>query len=444
MKRISFFILLFCCLYACGEYTVLETIDEELKARMRSIVPNNDLGYYILPESDDLAAIPQSEHNPLTPEKVALGKMLFFETGLAQESIYEAGKGTYSCGTCHVPSAGFLPGRAQGIADGGFGFGLQGEGRGKFSVYREEELDVQGARPLSMLNVAYVTNSTWSGKFGANDVNVGTESVWDEDEVTQINHMGMDGLESQNIEGLKLHRMVVDQATVEKLGYKDMFDQAFTNVPENERYSLLTASFALSAYLRTLLTNKAPFQEWLKGDYSALTSRQKKGAMLFYGKAGCYRCHHGASMSAVKFYALGVRDLHQISETFNTSPTDKVNLGRGGFTGQEVDMYKFKVPQLYNLRNAQFYFHGSSKNNLWGVVEYFNRGIPENPNVPNQQIAPEFHPLELSTIEIDALVSFLSEGLYDPDIERYVPQAVLSGNCIPNNDRISRQDLGCN
>ena len=443
MKKLTISITFLMSFWACTEYQVLDTIDEELRSRLRSISPEGRLDHYILPISQNLSEIPQSAHNPLTTEKIELGKMLFFETGLANQPAYETGRSTYSCATCHVPSAGFLPGRAQGIADGGFGFGLGGERRDKAANYNESELDVQGARPLSVLNTAYVTNSTWSGKFGANHANQDTEHAWDGEQATLINHLGMDGLESQNIEGLALHRMTINPQIVEDLGYKSMFDKAFPDLPEGDRYTALTTSFALSAYLRSLLTNEAPFQKWLRGENAAMTERQKKGAMLFYGKAGCYRCHQGAAMSAVKFYALGVDDLYHRTDAFNTSADDKRNLGRGGFTGREADMYKFKVPQLYNLKNAGFYFHGSSKNNLWGVVEYFNHGIPENNQVPARQIAAEFHPLHLNTIEIDALVAFLSDGLYDADIDRYVPDYILSGNCFPNNDAISRLELGC-
>ncbi len=106
-------------------------------------------------------------------------------------------------------------------------------------------------------------------------------------------------------------------------------------------------------------------------------------------------------------------------------------------------MHKFKVPQLYNMKDIGFYFHGSSKRSLREVVEYFNDGIPENPNVPKSQITSLFHPLNLTEKEIDDLVEFLEDGLYDPDLKRYKPQQVLSGKCFPNNDLASQIDLGC-
>lgn len=427
----------------CVEFEQLDVIDAELEQRLKAVSPSGRISHFILPDENDLSAVPQSPFNPLTPEKVALGKLLFFETGFAQDPKYPDGLQTYSCSSCHVPEAGFVPGRLQGIADGGIGFGNVGLGREKLSNYEGHEIDAQGARPLSVLNTAYVTNTMWNGKFGANHVNEGTETSWEKEAALHVNYLGMDGLESQNIEGMDLHRLVVNPETVKSLGYQPYFDAAFGDFPESIRYNDTTASFAISAYLRTLLTNQAPYQRWLRGEYHAMTETQKKGALLFYGKAGCFRCHKGPSMSAVRFYALGVRDLYENSGVFNTSADDKRNLGRGGFTGKEDDMYKFKVPQLYNLRDARFYFHGSSKNNMWGVVEYFNEAIPENKSVPTSQIASEFHPLNLSTIEIEALVDFLENGLFDPNLDRYVPETVPSGNCFPNNDFRSREDLGC-
>ena len=122
---------------------------------------------------------------------------------------------------------------------------------------------------------------------------------------------------------------------------------------------------------------------------------------------------------------------------------DKKNLGRGGFTKNPDDNYKFKVPQLYNMKGTPFYFHGSSKRNLRDVVEYFIDAVPENPNVPLSQISNKFEPLNLTEQEILDLVSFLESGLDDPNLNRYAPTQILSGNCFPNNDELSQFDLDC-
>ena len=440
MKHLFTLVLLAALIFACTHDPLFNPLDYQLETRLQELSPGGDINYFRLPDSDDFNSIPQGVGNRLTPEKVALGKMLFYETGLGEDAKYQNGKDTYSCSTCHVPSAGFMPGRLQGIADGGVGFGLNGESRSMMNGYDESELDVQGARALSLLNVAYVTNTTWSGQFGANFVNEGTEYAWTD--IREVNHMGLDGLEAQNIEGTIIHRMRLSRGLLDTLGYLPMFDAAFPEFPESERYNRVTTSLALSAYLRTLLANEAPFQRWLKGEQDAMDEQVKTGALLFFGKAGCYRCHKGASLNSVEFHAIGVRDLYQTGG-FNTGPDDIRNFGRGGFTGKEEDMRKFKVPGIYNMADSPFYFHGSSKHSLHDVVEYFNKGIPENPDVPASQISSFFHPLNLTDEEVQDLAEFLKKGLHDPNLQRYVPSSVLSGNCFPNNDPLSRAHLGC-
>lgn len=418
-------------------------IDQLLSTTLNKAAKTGSADHFIIPSSTDFSAIPQDAHNPLTEEKVRLGKMLFFETGLALSPSKEAGKKTYSCASCHVPSAGFRPGNAQGIADGGVGFGRNGENRSKIDAYREWELDVQGVRPLSVLNVAYVENTTWNGRFGGTGVNINTSHRWSAEDGTELNEEGLSALETQNIEGLNVHRMEITEEVLDEYGYRTFFDAAFSDFPEEERYSKVTASFAISAYLRTLLTNEAPFQDYLKGDKEALTEQEKKGALLFFGKAKCYHCHRDKNLGANDFYAIGVKDLYETGKAFNTSAADLRNLGRGEFTGKPADNYKFKIPQLYNLGDAPFYFHGSSFTDLREVVDYFNIGIPENLNVPEDQIARQFKPLGMTAAEVDDLTTFLESGLQDPNLDRYVPEEVLSGYCFPNNDVFSKIELGC-
>ena len=146
----------------------------------------------------------------------------------------------------------------------------------------------------------------------------------------------------------------------------------------------------------------------------------------------------------MEFQAIGVKDLYQSENTpFATNANDKRNLGRGGFTYRDEDMFKFKVPQLYNLKDVGFYFHGASKNSLREVVEYFNKGIPENPNVSPNRISELIRPLGLTETEIDQLTDFLANGLFDSNLQRYAPVRIMSGNCFPNNDPLSRSDMGC-
>jgi cytochrome c peroxidase len=437
-------LLAFGLLISCTKDETTSSLDAQLERTLLRLSPEGNLSYYMLPDGSNLSGVPAGVGNPLTEEKVELGKLLFHETALGRDAVTEGSLRTFSCSTCHVAEAAFTAGASQGIADGGIGFGEKGTGRIMDEEnFAEDEIDAQGARPLSMLGVAYVTNSMWAGRFGAHGANAEVEHVWGVfDPATEVNHLGLDGLEAQNIEGTVTHRMSTDDYLLDTLGYRRFFDRAFPDFQGEARYGRIAVSFALSAYLRTILPDQAPWQDWLRGEKLALTEQQKRGALLFFGKAGCYRCHDGPALNGNTFHAIGVDDLCDIGG-LRTSIDDTRNLGRGDFTRRVEDYYKFKVPQVYNTKDMPFYFHGSSKTTLREVVEYFNDGVPENDRVPLANISDYFHPLNMTEAEIDDLTEFLAEGLYDPNLQRFVPESVLSGNCFPNNDQQSRVDTGC-
>ncbi len=418
-------------------------VDLALKRLISASSPSGSYKNFILATENELDAIPQDARNPLTESKVNLGRMLFFDTGLAANAKFNSGVGTYSCASCHIPEAGFRAGAPQGVADGGRGFGINGEGRLKNSQYAESDLDVQSARPLSLINVAHVTNTFWNGQFGSEGANVGTEAVWDLDEGSARNVLGYSAIETQNIEGVETHRFVYTKDILEQFGYVEMFDEVFSDVREEQRYGAFTASLALSAYIRTINSSQAPFQKWLKGDFNAMTSEEKEGARVFFDKGRCASCHYEPNLGSNEFHAMGVKDMYQRS-SFNTSADDKRNRGRAGFTLRDEDLYKFRVPPIYNMGDSPFYFHGSSKLTLEQLVDYKIEAKSENPNVSNDRLSEKFLPItDITEAEREALLMFLINGLRDPNLDRFAPETVPSGNCFPNNDYDSRVDLGC-
>ncbi len=418
------------------------TLDNALLDILREAADGQGLDHFVLPQSNDFSKIPQDPNNPLTGAKVKLGKLLYHETALAIHPTKEMSKGTYSCASCHHAGAGFQAGVAQAIGDGGIGFGVAGEDRAKNNFYTSGEVDVQPIRTPSMMNAAYQINQLWNGQFGATGLNAGTESQWTPDTPKEVNTLGYEGVETQAIAGLKVHRMGIDMNLINTTQYRSLFDQAFPDFSEADRYNNITAGLAIAAYERTVLSNQAPFQEWLKGNYKAMTDTEKIGAALFFKDGGCVDCHTGPALNSMEFYALCMDDLVGPGVYGEGDPMAK--FGRGGFTGNPADNYKFKVPQLYNLKDAGIFGHGGTFNSLREVVEYKNMAQPANNEVPLTQIPNEFQPLNLTPTEIESLVSFLEGGLHDPNLERYVPESIPSGQCFPNSDPLSKSDLGCN
>ena len=120
---------------------------------------------------------------------------------------------------------------------------------------------------------------------------------------------------------------------------------------------------------------EAPFQQWLRGQHSAMTESQKNGAMVFFGAAQCGTCHNGPGLTDGGFHALGMPDMPGIEtldageQNYGLSGAD-LALGRGGFTGQEGDKHAFKTPQLYNLKTADS-TDGGTFYTLAEVIQYW-------------------------------------------------------------------------
>lgn len=444
MRIISFLsIALLCLLYACSNEPS-ESTDLLLQNALMEKGGSEGLAHFELPDSEDYNSIPQDPLNPITRPKVELGKLLFHETALASEGNFVQTVNTYSCASCHHADGGFQANVPQGIGDGGMGFGTTGEARFFNPLCATADIDVQPIRSPSILNSAYQTNMLWNGQFGATGVNVGTESQWTPDTPKESNQLGFEGVETQAIAGLGVHRfgLSIDQDFIMNTEYKELFDIAFNDVPDEERYAARSAGLAIAAYERTVLANHSPFQNWLKGDKSALTENQKEGALLFFSN-NCVDCHTGPALSSMEFHGFGFHDLRNSAQVINIPSEYTEQRGRGGFTGNPADDYKFKVPQLYNLKDSKFYGHGASFNSLEELIAYKVKGIPENLEVPASQLASQFQDYGFSNNDINKLVDFIENGLYDPSLKRFEPTALPSGNCFPNNDALSRVDLGC-
>ena len=443
LKQLFFLGFFTLSLGACSSDDTYQNVDDDLNSVLTEKINElyGSVSPLILPEDVDLVSIPSDPNNPLTVSKIILGRLLFHETGIGTDPMQPQGMKTYSCASCHHVDAGFQSGLRQGIGDGGVGFGFAGEGRVPSALYLPAELDVQPIRTPSALNSAFQKVMLWNGQFGAKGPNEGTEAQWTVDTPKEVNNLGFEGLETQAIAGLGVHRLVINADEIIGSPYQILFDDAFSDVPLSDRYTKINAGLAIAAYERTLLSTEAPFQRWLKGDDSAMTENQKEGALLFFGKAQCFQCHSGPALNDMKFHALGMNDLK--GPEIVTEVDDATKKGRGGFTANPDDNYKFKTPQLYNLKDVTFYGHGGTFESVKSIIEYKNNAISENNEVPDEQLSDKFIPLNLTDSDINLLTLFLEEALYDSGLRRFIPDSLPTGNCFPNADTQSSSDLGC-
>ena len=428
-------------LSACGKEDKTNfSKDKDLYNLLASKSPTGTLEGLMLAKGDRLSNIPQDPKNPLNSSKIQLGKLLFHETGLAIDPQNAISMNTYSCASCHHADAGFQSGKRQGIGDGGEGYGISGEGRHRNINCPTNKMDVQPIKSPTVLNSAYQKLMLWNGQFGATDKNIGTESNWAPGSPIANNYLGYEGVETQALAGFDVHRLGIKKDLLEDNTYKLLFESAFPEAPPQALITTQNIALAIAAYERSLLSNAAPYQKWLKGDENVMTTAQKNGMKLFFDKAQCYQCHNGPALNSNEFYALGMQDLEG-ADIIEAAGAEDAKLGRGGFTKLNQDMYKFKVPQLYNLRDAIFYGHGASFDNIAKVIQYKLDGEKENSNVPNTQLSHFFKKIDLTDSEIENLTDFITNSLYDASLSRYLPKSLPSGNCFPNNDSLSKKEI---
>ena len=259
----------------------------ELSDALQTAIENHSQGLglqaFTMPRHD-YASIPQDPNNPITAEKVQLGKLLYHDTAFGTESTDPERAKTYSCATCHHAAAGFKSGIPQGISDGGVGFGNRGRSR-RLGVSMDADApdghpskpDLQPVASPTVLNTAYQDVMLWNGALGnANgSVNAGARGLSGAGPAAiKANDFGLSGLETQVLAGTRVHRLRFDNDSVlQSIGrYQQLYNAAYPDGGEGEipagsvvSRQALGAAKAIAAYERTVLANRAPFSklaEW--------------------------------------------------------------------------------------------------------------------------------------------------------------------------------------
>jgi cytochrome c peroxidase len=147
---------------------------------------------------------------------------------------------------------------------------------------------------------------------------------------------------------------------------------------------------ALANFERTLVDFSSPFDHFIQGDATALSSKAIRGGKLFYGKAACIQCHSGVLLTDFSFANNG------------TTIVDSSDYGRELLTNESDDRYVFKTPSLRSVQATAPYMHDGSIASLTDVVEQYNAG-GMNHSFTDSRIEP----LDLSATEKEQLVAFL-------------------------------------
>ncbi|SJM95588.1 Methylamine utilization protein MauG [Crenothrix polyspora] len=319
------------------------------------------------------------KNNPISKEKVSLGKKLFFDRRLSLNN-------TMSCAMCHIAD--------QGFTNNQMATAVGAEGR---TVRRNSP---------SLYNTAYFTRLFHDGRETELE-----QQVW----LPLLTHNEM---ANPSI------GYVIDKINA-STDYAGLFQKAF-----KKPASMETVGMALASYERTLNSANSQFDRWQYGhDKQALDTKAQRGLQLFTGKAGCSQCHtigdknalftdNGLHNTGIGYQdAMVATDKNQRvqlapdvyvdvdSKLIDSVSATKTNdLGRYEITQDPQDRWKYKTPSLRNISLTAPYMHNGSLATLQDVITFYNQG-----GVANENLDPLIKPLHLTDEESKDLEHFLTQ-----------------------------------
>ncbi len=376
-----------------------------------------------------LPPIPYPPDNPPRQERIALGKLLFFDPILSGEK-------DVACATCHHPAFAFTDRRQFPVGVSGVGLGP--ERLIGVSAVSGQPIELTPRNAPTVFNTAYNADETgqpthqgfqfWDGRVKSLEVQA-TKPIASRVEMRGDAYPGTDEEATAAALDSVLNRL---RAIPEYVMYFRMaFPEEAAQADSGLRPSVIDSSTyarAIAAYERELVTVNSPYDRYVKGDDNALTDVQKKGLELFFTKAKCAECHNGPMFSDFRFVVQGVP---QEGPGKAVIPGD--DTGREEHTHDPADRYAFRTPTLRNVELTPPYMHDGVFETLEEVVRFYNQGCrPRHPAVTDDMIDPVLRePLGLTEEEINAIVEFM-KALTDPGtaLPEYlltVPERVPSG-----------------
>lgn len=241
--------------------------------------------------------------------------------------------------------------------------------------------------------------------------------------------------------------------------YKPLFGKIFPEVKQGQPITYDMFAKAISEFEFTLVAANAPLDQYARGAKKALTDEQKRGAVLFFGKAGCVNCHSvsGSSnemFSDFKNHNIGIPQIVPIQSnvTFD-GPGQNEDFGAEQISGNPDDRYKFRTAPLRNLAVQPFFFHNGSFSTIESAVKHHldvftsarnfknnTANLPADLTAPLAPIEPVLakvdpllsKPIQLTDEEFENLVDFIRNGLLDPkakpeNLRKLIPDSVPSG-----------------
>ena len=304
----------------------------------------------------------------LTPERVLLGRQLFYEPQLSVT-------GKQSCGTCHRREFAFTDTRPRAVGATG---------------------DVHPRASMSLVNVAYRDTLTWADP-----------TLTSLEDQALVPMFGEHPIEL----GLKGHEARVYRQLADDVMYLRLFGDAFPG--ETRPITTPNIVAAIAAFERTIVSFRSPYDRYrFRGDGTALSPAARRGEGLFFSRerAGCGQCHRGLNFDGGSRVDGGASRHGGFHNTGLFTRYPEPNTGLKAHTGKAEDEGKFRAPTLRNIARTAPYMHDGTMATLADVLDHYAAG--GRAGHPNR--SPLLHRLSLTAAERADLIAFL-ESLTDID-----------------------------
>ena len=320
-----------------------------------STMATSDMSKWLRPSE-----VPQPKDNKLTPERIELGKLLYFDVRLSSSE-------KISCATCHHPKSGWsdLIPTAKAVGH---------EGR------------VGPRNSPVVLNTAYQSRQFWDGR------------------ARTLEQQALGPIEADVEMNMPLEVLIPKLNKIK--GYQKLFAIAYPN--SGGIITEKNLAKAIASFERTVVSTDAPFDRYIKGDKNAVNKYVLEGFKLFKGKAHCSDCHDGFNYSDGSFHNIGLND----------GELNGKELGRYLVKRRAAWYGVMKTPTLRDVAKSSPYFHDGSVKTLKEATVICATGGRYQNNVKNKSTFIVDRKLKES--EINKVVAFL-KSLTGPDMKLKIP-----------------------
>lgn len=263
--------------------------------------------------------------NPMTPEKVALGRQLFFDERLSID-------GSKSCYSCHVCEKGLTDGLPKAI------------GPGNKTLPRHSP---------TLWNIGYHTEFYWDGR--SPSLEKQAMAAW------TGGNMGVGDKQAEVVARINALQ-----------GYKSQFQNVFQSDATAENIMK-----AISAFERTIISGDTAWDRWRAGDQTAISQSAYRGWNIFQ-TIKCTNCHDGVLFTDQQYHNVGIG---------MDQPTP--DGGRANFTKKPEDTGAFKTPTLRDVAKSAPYFHDGSAKTLEEAVDIMLGGGKPNQYLDKKNLTPQ-------------------------------------------------------